>query len=59
MVDTFDFGSEFAQTYTEKCDNCGKEISLSTQRDEGPEYYTDVFVKCSCGQSVLFVIPVN
>ena len=54
----YNFGSDVAQTYTEKCE-CGKEIRVSTQRDRSPEYYTDVYVQCSCGKSVLFRLPVN
>ena len=54
----FDFGEEHAQTYIKSCD-CGKVIELSTQKDENPEYYTYVYIKCSCGKSVYFSIPVN
>jgi hypothetical protein len=54
----YDFGSEYAQTYTGKCE-CGKEIQVSTQRDQCPEYYTTIFVKCDCGKSVEIVLPVN
>ena len=56
--DTYDFGGEFQQTYTNTCE-CGKDIDVSTQRDEHPEYYTEVFVKCECGKSVRFNLPVN
>ncbi len=54
----FAFGSEFAQTYSKKCE-CGRAIEVSTQKDAHPEYYTSVFVKCTCGKAVLFDLPVN
>ena len=53
-----DFGGKWAQTYTEKCE-CGNVIEVSTQPDRHPEYYTEVFVKCPCGKSVGFYLPVN
>jgi hypothetical protein len=58
MDNVYDFGSKYAQTYKEKCE-CGNEIEVSTQTDNHPEYKTDVFVKCKCGKSVRFSLPVN
>ena len=57
-MEHYDFGGEFAQTYKAECE-CGNQIEVSTQKDESPEYYTDVFVKCACGKSVKFSLPVN
>jgi cytochrome c1 len=57
--DMYDFDGEFAQTYTEKCPACGTETEVSTQRDGNPEYYTGVYVRCTCGDSVAFNLPVN
>jgi hypothetical protein len=57
-MDMYDFGSEYAQTYKEICE-CGRIVELSTQTDNCPEYYTDVYVKCECGKSVHFELPVN
>lgn len=57
-IDLYDFGSDVSQTYKNTCE-CGKEIEVSTQQDSGPEYYTDVYVKCDCGKSVYFELPVN
>ena len=54
----YDFGDEFAQTYTETCE-CGKTIEVSTQKDKYPEYRTEIYVMCSCGRSVSFLLPVN
>ena len=57
-IDIYDFGGECSQTYTEEC-KCGNNIEVSTQRDSHSEYHTDVFVKCECGESVGFNLPVN
>lgn len=55
----YDFGSELAQTYANRCE-CGQLIEVSTQGGGNcAEYQTEVYVKCQCGQSVLFVLPVN
>ena len=54
----YDFGGDSAQTYSESCE-CGRVIEVSTQTDNCPEYYTDVYVKCVCGKSVAFLLPVN
>ncbi len=58
MNDVYQFGEESAQTYTRECE-CGRKIEVSTQKDECPEYYTDVHVRCVCGKSVKFELPVN
>lgn len=57
-LDMYDFGSRFAQAYSEQCE-CGETIEVSTQTDNMPEYYTDVYVRCKCGKSVCFTLPVN
>jgi hypothetical protein len=59
MTDLYDFGSEYAQTYTAVCPRCAAEVEVSAQRDEDPEYYTEVHVRCPCGGSVSFSLPVN
>ena len=38
---------------------CGKKHIIYTQEDDMPEYYTDVHVKCDCGNYVNFDLPVN
>ena len=58
MMDLYDFGDECAQTYTKECE-CGKTHEVSTQQDSCPEYYTDIYIKCDCGKSVGFELPVN
>lgn len=45
--------------YQKRC-TCFNKISVWTQEDKDPEYYTDVYVKCyECGEKVLFELPVN
>ena len=53
-----DFGGKYSQVYSNTCE-CGKVFEVSTQEDAHPEYYTDVFIRCECGKSVRFTIPVN
>lgn len=45
--------------YIEKCCCCEKLITIFTQEDDNPEYYTNVYVECDCGQKVEFTLPVN
>jgi hypothetical protein len=59
MSELYDFGSECAQTYIETCSGCGEDIQVSTQEDRCPEYTTEVYVRCRCGTSVRFELPVN
>ncbi len=54
-----DFGGEDACTYASKCKGCGRIVEVSTQKDDGAEYITHVFVRCTCGLSVGFDLPVN
>ena len=55
----YDFGSKYAQTYEERCEHCGYSVLISAQQDRNPEYYTEVYVQCPCGESVRFRLPVN
>lgn len=57
--DLYAFESDFAQTYSANCETCGRAIEVSTQRDQSPEYYTEVHVRCVCGGSAKFELPVN
>ena len=54
----YDFDEECAETYMEACE-CGRITQVSTQQDSSPEYTTEVYVKCECGESVRFELPVN
>ena len=58
-IDTmYDFGGEFSQAYKGKCE-CGKEFQVSTQQDSDPEYHTEIFIRCDCGKSVGFCLPIK
>jgi hypothetical protein len=57
-VSYYDFGQEEAQTYEKTCE-CGRKIEVSTQKDCYPEYYAEIHVRCACGRSVEFSLPVN
>jgi HKD family nuclease len=50
---------EYNQKYSEECPLCTMSINVITQRDNFPEYETDVYVKCQCGNYVHFILPVN
>lgn len=54
----YEFGSRYAQTYEATC-KCGKRVEVSTQKDKKPEYYTEIHIRCVCGESVAFTLPVN
>jgi len=56
--DIYDFGGSCAQTYVGICE-CGERIMVSAQENAAPEYEADVYVKCRCGKSVHFNLPVN
>jgi hypothetical protein len=45
--------------YTEICPCCSLEQEILTQRDNFPEYYTEIYLKCQCGQYIEFELPVN
>jgi hypothetical protein len=55
----YEFGMEYSQTYKSLCNNCGREIEVSTQKNHDPEYYTEIHVRCICGGSAKFRLPVN
>jgi len=45
--------------YRKRCDRCGREITVYTQEDDDPEYYTDIYVPCVCGNYLKFKLPVD
>ena len=58
-LETCDFGGFWSHIYKQQCANCHIIHEVSTQPDDSPEYYTDIYIKCRCGNSVKFTIPVN
>ncbi len=45
--------------YKETCSGCDKIYTIYTQDDDEPEYYTNIYLECSCGHYVDFSLPVN
>ena len=58
-MDIYDFGSDSSETYLGQCKGCDTEIEVSAQQDRHAEYTTEIYVKCRCGESVKFELPVN
>lgn len=54
----YDFGRPDAQTYTEACKKCGKTHAISSQK-EGGCCLLELFIRCDCGASVKFELPVD
>lgn len=63
MNDIYDPNDEefirYRQKYFSKCNSCGKNKFVLTQRDNDPEYSTDVYFECECGSLIYFSLPVN
>ena len=45
--------------YVKECEICGIEQTILTQRGNFPEYETEVYLKCQCGEFIEFILPVN
>jgi len=43
----------------EKICTCGNKHKILTQRDNFPEYETEIYLLCECKEYVEFVLPVN
>jgi len=43
----------------EKICICGNKHRILTQRDNFPEYETEIYLLCECGEYVEFILPVN
>lgn len=46
-------------SYKKKCSCCDLEQEILTQRDNYPEYETEIYLKCQCGEFIEFILPVN
>lgn len=53
-----EFNIAYHQIYTEFC-KCKREHTIITQKDSDPEYTTDIYLLCGCGEYIHFVLPVN
>jgi C4-type Zn-finger protein len=45
--------------YTQICPICTMEMKILTQHHNLPEYETEVYVQCQCGNYLEFILPVN
>lgn len=46
-------------SYIVKCDLCLIEQEILTQINNFPEYETEIYLKCQCGNYIEFILPVN
>jgi hypothetical protein len=45
--------------YHSRCNACDEVHTVLTQHHNFPEYETDVYIQCNCGEWVQFILPVN
>lgn len=45
--------------YIQECPTCTMTMFVLTQKDDFPEYHTDIYVMCQCGEFLEFNLPVN
>jgi len=45
--------------YIQACDLCGLNQKILTQEDSFPEYHTEIYLQCQCGNYIEFILPVN
>jgi hypothetical protein len=45
--------------YISICTCCGLSQKILTQRDNLPEYETEIYLQCQCGEYIQFILPVN
>lgn len=45
--------------YVKECNCCGYEEKILTQSHDSPEYETEIYVQCQCGEYIKFELPVN
>lgn len=50
-------GSQYS--YEETCSLCEMKHLILTQDNNFPEYDTNVYLQCVCGNFVEFILPVN
>ena len=46
-------------SYEKECDLCAQPMAICSQEDNRPEYHTQIYVQCSCGNYLEFELPVN
>lgn len=45
--------------YKQVCPCCHMEQKILSQRNNFPEYETEIYLECQCGEFIEFVLPVN
>ena len=56
-IDDIPEGLRFSYTCT--CSFCGLIQEILTQRHNFPEYETEIYLSCQCGEYIEFILPVN
>lgn len=49
----------YRHEYLKVCSCCGLEQKILTQDNHLPEYETEIYLVCVCGEFIEFVLPVN
>lgn len=45
--------------YVELCPKCKEIQHILTKRSNDPEYETEIYLRCQCGNYIKFILPVN
>lgn len=45
--------------YIQVCSCCGLVQKILTQGNNFPEYETEIYLQCQCGEFIEFILPVN
>lgn len=45
--------------YIQECYICKMGVKVLAQASNFPEYETEIYVQCDCGNFLLFILPVN
>jgi hypothetical protein len=49
----------YSYPYPIRCPKCRMEHSFYSQYDSDPEYYADIYFKCSCNEFLKLKVAVN
>lgn len=45
--------------YSQVCPCCSLSHLICTQNNDFPEYETEIYLQCQCGEFIEFILPVN
>jgi hypothetical protein len=54
-----DITQAYRSEYHKTCECCGLDQLILTQKDNFPEYETEIYLQCQCGEFIEFTLPVN